>query len=96
MIRMGMCLALDVFTNTSDRYPLSVWNNKGNVEHMLVRTEPAFTDTTESMRDPDNTDLEYEMIYALDHRPFYLEEYESNRAKMLLNQYYSSVEEFLN
>jgi hypothetical protein len=78
---MGMCLAMDVLVNNSERYPLSVWNNKGNVEHMIVRTEPAFTDTTESLRDPDNLELEYELIYALDHRPFYLEDYDTNRAR---------------
>lgn len=46
MIKMGMLLSFDVFINNSERFPLSVWNNNGNVEHTLIRTEPAFTDTT--------------------------------------------------
>jgi len=78
MIRLGMMYGLDVLLNNSERLPLSVWNNSGDLAHAIVRTEPTYLDTTKELRDTENLTFEYELIYALDHRHAFIEEFDSN------------------
>lgn len=85
MIKVGFVMAFDIFLNNSNRYPLEIWKNSGNAEHMIARTDPKYTDTTRDLRDVDNLSFEFEYIYALD-------SYTYERSP----NYYSRVEEYLN
>lgn len=86
MIKLGSMMAFDMFINNPTRFPLEVWSNPiGDVEHMIVRTEPRYTDSSHSLRDMDNLSFEYEYIYGLDSHMF-------ERSP----GYYERVEEFLN
>jgi hypothetical protein len=76
MIQMGMIVGFDILINNSERLPLSIWNNKGDVEHMIFRTEPTFLDTTRELRDTENLTFDYELIYALDHNHAFIDEFE--------------------
>ena len=78
-------MAFDIFINNPKRYPLELWKNSGNSEHMIARTEPKYTDTTRDLYDIDNLSFEYEYIYALD-------SYSFERTP----SYYTSAEEFIN
>lgn len=78
-------MGLDIFINNPSRFPLEIWKNSGNSEHMITRTEPRYTDTTKDLYDIDNLSFEYEYIYGLD-------SYSFERPP----SYYTSVEEFLN
>lgn len=76
MIKLGFIFGLDLLLNNSERLPLSVWNNTGDPEHLIARTEPTYLDTTRELRDTNNLSFEYEMIYALDHRHAFLDEFD--------------------
>jgi hypothetical protein len=76
MIRVGMIYGLDILLNNSERLPLSIWNNKGDTEHVIVRAEPTYLDTTRELRDTENLTFDYELLYALDHRHAYLDEFD--------------------
>lgn len=62
MIRLGMVYALDILINNCERLPLSLWNNVGDIDHLIVRTDPSFLDTTRELRDIENLNFEYEVI----------------------------------
>lgn len=78
-------MAFDIFIKNPKRYPLELWKNSGNPEHMIARTEPKYTDTTRDLYDIDNLSFEYEYIYALD-------SYSFERSA----SYYTNAEEFIN
>ncbi|CAD8132156.1 unnamed protein product [Paramecium pentaurelia] len=85
LIKVGFIMGLDIFINNPSRFPLEIWQNSGNSEHMIARTEPRYTDTTKDLHDIDNLSFEYEYIYGLD-------SYSFERPP----SYYTNVEEFLN
>lgn len=86
LIKLGFVMSFDIFVNNPTRYPLEIWVNPiQDLEHMIVRTDPRYTDTTRELRDTENLSFEYEYIYALDTYMF-------ERSP----GYYTNVEEYLN
>ena len=86
LIKLGFVMSFDIFVNNPTRYPLEIWVHPiQDLEHMIVRTDPRYTDTTRELRDTENLSFEYEYIYALDTYMF-------ERAP----GYYTNVEEYLN
>ena len=76
MIKLGMVYGLDLLLNNSERLPLDVWNNAGDPQHLIVRVEPSYLDTTKEIRDTENLTFDYELIYAIDHRHTYIDEFD--------------------
>lgn len=85
LIKLGFVMAFDIFINNSSRYPLEIWKNGGDSEHMIARTDPKYTDTTKDLHDFDNLSFEFEYMYALDSYSF-----------ARPTNYYTVVEEYLN
>ena len=70
MIKLGMVYGLDLLFNNSDRLPLSVWNNKGDINHFMVKAETSYTHTTSELFDRDNIDLDFEVNHKIKTRCF--------------------------
>lgn len=49
LIKVGFVMGFDIFLNNPTRFPLEIWHNSGNPEHMIARTDPKFTDTTREL-----------------------------------------------
>ena len=66
MIRVGLVLGMDLLVNNRERFPLPFWSwTDRGMEHLIARTTPSYLDTTKELRDPDNLDFEYEVIFII-------------------------------
>lgn len=79
MAGLGMIYALDVFLNNSDRYPLSLWKNEGNVENCILRSVAGKADH----------------FYAIDARIIIQAEGNQELQNNILAQYREKVRQFL-
>jgi hypothetical protein len=65
MIRIGFVFALDLLMNNRSRLPSSVWEwSDAGLEHLILNSNPSYTDTTKELKDPDNLNFDYDVYIS--------------------------------
>jgi len=69
LIEIGKVVATDTLVNMVDRYPM-IWDNDGNPENLIFNLKTKHKNTSEELKDFNNTSFGLKGTVAIDNRPF--------------------------